>query len=167
MKIFSKILAQNWGWKFCEYWLCWCSQKMKSTLDYQQSIDSMRWQHTFNNPISATVLPGENSPNYAVPRSKKDVSYHVVFDDWWNDADLWITQNWISTKLLISKPTASYAGVRLDFEIQIIYSVAEIYFSFSILWEIKKKSWTFVVTSSEFHRNFEQKNHFYRPSVQK
>ena len=103
----------------------------------------MRWQRTFNNPISATVLLGENSPNYAVPRSKKDVSYHVVFDDWWNDVDLWITQNWISTKLLISKPTALYAGVRLDFEIRIIYSVTE------IRWEIKK-SWTFVVTSSEF-----------------
>ena len=119
---------------------------MKSTLDLQRSIDSMRWQRTFNNHISATVLPGENSPNYAVHLSKIDVSYHVVFDDWWNDADLWITENWISLeKLLISKPAAFYAGVRLDFEILIINSVTEIHFSLSILLEIKKlELWTFM-----------------------
>ena len=132
---------------------------MKSTLDLQRSIDSMRWQRTFNNHISATVLPGENSPNYAVPLSKIDVCYHVVFDDWWNDADLWITENWISpTKLLISKPTAFYAGVRLDFEILIIYSATEIHFSFPILLEIKK-TWikffckTFVKHFKEIFKN--------------
>ena len=138
-KIFSKILAQNWGWRFCEYWLCWCSQKMKPTLDLQQLIDSMRWQRTFNNHISATVLPDENSPSYAEPLSVIDASYHVVFGDWWNDADLWITRKWISSKkILISKPTALYAGVRLDFEILIFFSVTEVQFSLCILLRIKK-----------------------------
>ena len=39
---------------------------------------------------------------------------------------------------MISKPTALYAGVRLDFEIQIFFSVTEVQFSLSILLGIKK-----------------------------